>query len=129
MRIDLPVRGVKLSSSEAFLANPETLTRMLHPEGESLFGHYLRANCGGIALNYEAEEILAALRKAPNLKAPTSAVIGWFLGSMKPWEARNLITLCGVPVYFLAEHLRAHGIQYDDVIIMLNQFAADEGVG
>ena len=83
MRIDLPEPNVALVPSEAFLANPNTLTPSLHPEGESLFGHYLRAKCAGIAIDHKVEDILAALREPPDCKDSTSAVIGWFLGSMK----------------------------------------------
>ena len=126
MRIDLPEREpVPLASREAFRANPNNLAGTPHPEGPSLFRHYLLSNCGGIGVDFDPDEIFAALNELPtdDLDAPNNMVIAWFLGSMKIWEAVRLVTLCGIPKYVLAEHLRAHRIQYNDVNIMLNQFA------
>ena len=84
------------------------------------------AYCAGMNHDSSPRDVLDALQAEPNLETPASKVIRWLLGSIKMHEVRMLNTRCGVPIFCLAEHVRAHDMKASSFIESLNQFAVVE---
>ncbi len=127
MNPDPRAPSTPLRSRDAFLGNPNCLTNLpASPDAEFILDAYLKANCAGMRYESNAQQVLRALNAEPNLESGEYLVIRWLLGSIRTWEVRKLITLCGVSIFNLSEHVRAHGTKRTGLTAFLNQFAEGE---